>query len=238
MHTITTRTPSPTEQRLIADRTKPDIASWGCLVIFFGIAPVYLLGKVGGWVGGFIFDDASAYGQWIVWILAVFLFVSAVVTFLPYERRLRKKAAKDEQERTVQEIHVVEPRVIEIGLINDNEPILAFDIGDNKILFLQGQWLRDAGTYGTDGLEGDPFDEFINGLPAPHSFPSSEFTISRFPHSGEVLGIRVGGQYVAPQAEVEALKREYEFGDSEVLDGSVDDVAGVLEREHQRRSAR
>jgi hypothetical protein len=208
------------------------------LVIFFGIVPVYFLGQLGGWVGGFVSEDASAYGQWIGWILAAFLFVSAVVTFLPYERRLRKRAAQDERERTVQEIHVLEPRVIEIGLINDNEPILAFDIGDNKILFLQGQWLRDAGTYGTDGPEGDPFDEFINGLPAPHSFPSTEFTVSRLPHSGEVLGIRAQGNYAAPQAEVEALKTEFEFGDSEIFDGSLDDIAAVLAREHERRSAR
>ena len=238
MHTITTRPPSPTERRLIAGRTKPDIASWGCLVIFFGIVPVYFLGKLGGWVGGFISEDASTYGQWIGWILAAFLFVSAVAMFLPYERRLRKKAAKDEQESIVQEIHVVEPRVIEIGLINDNEPILAFDIGDNKVLFLQGQWLRDAGTYGTDSPEADPFDEFINGLPAPHSFPSTEFTVARFPQSGEVLGIRVQGKYAEPQAKVEALKPEFEFGDSEILDGSLDDIAAVLAREHERRSAR
>src|SRR5207302_1862391 len=96
--------------------------------------------------------------------------------------------------------------------------------------FLQGQWLRDPGTYGTEGPEGDPFDEFINGLPAPHSFPSSEFAVSRFPHSGEVLGIRVAGKYAAPQAVVEALKPEYEFGDSEVLDGSFEEIAGVLAR--------
>ena len=31
------------------------------------------------------------------------------------------------------------------------------------MLLFKGQWLRDAGTYGTDGPEGDPFDEFING---------------------------------------------------------------------------
>jgi hypothetical protein len=121
---------------LIAGRAKPDIASWGCLVIFLGIAPVYLLGELGGLLGGFISDDASAYGQWIGWFLAALLFLWTVATFLPHERRLRRRAAQDERERIVQEIHVVEPHVVEISLINDNEPILAFDIGNNKILFL------------------------------------------------------------------------------------------------------
>ena len=238
MHTITTRPPNPTEQRLIAGRTKADVASWGCLVIFFGIGPAFLLGKLGGWVGGFISEDASAYGQWLGWGLSAALFVSVVATFLPYERRLRRRAVRDEQDRIVQVIHVIEPRVIEIGLINDNEPILAFDIGDDKILYLQGQWLRDAGTYGAEEPEGDSFDEFINGLPAPHSFPATEFTVSRFPGCGEVLGIRVYGKYTAPQKVVEALKVEYEFGSSEVFDGSLDDIASVLAREHERRNAR
>lgn len=238
MHTITMRSPNTAECKLIATRTKPDIASWGCLVIFLGMGPAFLLGIVGGWLGGFISEDASTYGQWFGGFLSAVVFVSAAVSYMRYERRARKRAMRDDQAKLVQEILVVEPRVIEIGLINDNEPILAFDIGDNKVLFLQGQWLRDPGTYGTDGPEGDPFDEFINGLPAPHSFPSSEFIISRFPHSGEVLGIRVAGKYAAPQAVVEALKLEYEFGDSEVFDGSLDDIAGVLAREHARRSAR
>ena len=81
-------------------------------------------------------------------------------------------------------------------------------------------------------------DEFFNGLPTPNSFPSTEFTVSRFPNSGEVVGIRVAGEYVAPECEVEALKSEYEFGNSELLDGLLDDIAGVLVREHERRKSR
>lgn len=238
MHTITIRSPSAAEQQLVTRRTKPDFASYGCISIFFGIVPVYLLGKLGGWLGGFISEDASTYCQWIGWVLSTVLFVSAMVSFMPYERRVRRRATRDDQQKVVQEIHVVEPRVLEIGLINDNEPILAFDIGDNKILFLQGQWLRDFGTYGTDGPKGDPCDEFINGLPEPNSFPTSEFTISRLPISGVVLGIRIAGKYVAPQAVVEALKPEYEFRDSELFDGSLDDMATVLAREHERRPVR
>ncbi len=237
MHTINTRSPSDAEQQLVARRTKPDFTSYGCIIVLFAIVPAYMLGKLGGWLGGLISQEASTYGQWTGWLLSAVLFVSVLTLFLPYERRRRRSAARDDQAKIVQEIHVVEPRVVEIGLINDNEPILAFDIGDNKILYLQGQWLRDYGTYGVDGPEGDPFDEFLNGLPEPNSFPSSEFTITRFPNSGDVLSIRVAGKYAAPQAAVEALEPEYEFGDSELLDGSLEDIAGVLAREHKRRFA-
>ena len=238
MHTIATRKPTPEEQRLIAGRTKPDIASYGCITSFFAIVPALLLGKLGGWLGRFISPDASTYGQLLGWLLAVIIFVAVLVTFIPYERRQRQRASQDHEAQIIQDIHVTEPRIIEIGLINDNEPILAFEIGENKILYLQGQWLRDCATYGAEPLEGDPHDEFVNGLPEPHSFPSTEFTVSRFPNTGEVVGIRVAGSYLAPATEVEALKPEYEFGDSELLDGSLDDIAGVLAREHERRNAR
>jgi len=203
----------------------------------FAILPAYLLGNLGSWLAGFISPEAATIGQWIGWALAAIVFVAAIVSFVPYERRRRQRAVQDRQAQMIQDIHVVEPRVIEIGLVSDNEPILAFQIGDNKILFLQGQWLRDSETYGVDASDREPCEQFFNGLPAPHSFPSTEFTISRLPNSGEVLGIRVAGPYLAPGKAVEAMKPEYDFADSELLDGSLDDIAGVLAREHARRIA-
>jgi hypothetical protein len=137
----------------------------------------------------------------------------------------------------VEVITVSEPRVIEIGAISDNEPILAFDIGDRSILYLQGQWLRDEATYGSPARPGDPLEEFFNGLPAPYSFPSRAFVVTRLPNSGRVLGIRVNGQYVAPEKSVEALRPEYELGDSEIFDGSVDDLAEILAKKHAQREA-
>jgi hypothetical protein len=130
---------------------------------------------------------------------------------------------------------VSNPQVIEIGLISDNEPVLVFDIGDQKLLLLQGQWLRDEATYSAPALEGEPHEEFLNGFPEPHSFPSTEFTVARLPHSGQVLGIRVSGRYLAPEKTVGALSSEYEFGDSELLEGPIDEIDEVLAREHARR---
>ncbi len=238
MYSITTRSPTSAEQRLIEARSKSDAASIGCIVIFFGVVPALLLGQLGKWLGGFIAPHVAIYGQWIGWSVAAIIFLTFLWKFSRLERRRRQRASQDRDERIIQEIHVRDPRVIEIGLINDNEPILAFEIGDNKILFMQGQWLRDEAIYGADPLEDDPRDDIFNGLPEPHSFPSTEFTISRFPNSGEVVGIHVSGSYLAPPAQLtEALQPEYEFADAELLDGSLDDIAGVLSREHTRRQS-
>lgn len=236
MHSVVTRQPTPEEQRVVEGQKRPDVASFGCLALFFGVLPVLLLGKLGAWSGAFVSQRASASGRWIGWSLGIGVCVWAIIKFLPYERRQRLRGREDAIEQVVQEISVSDPRVIEIGLINDNEPILAFDIGDGKILFLQGQWLREDSIYGAPRQQGDPEEQFLNGLPEPFSFPSTAFTVTRLPHSGRVTSIRVQGDYLPPERTVEALKREYEFGDSELFDGAFDDIAGVLARAHAQRT--
>jgi hypothetical protein len=237
VHIITTRTPTLKEQRLTAGGTRPDLASYGCLAIFFAAVPGLLLGKLGSWLGGFISTDASIYGKWIGWSVAAVVFAFALVSFIPHERRRRLRVSQDLQAQIVQEIHVTNSRAFEVGLINDNEPIIVFDIGGNNILFLQGQWLRDSETYGAVVSEDDSYDEVFNGLPEPYSFPSTDFTVTRLPHSGDVIGIRVAGKYLVPETVVEALKPEYEFGNSELFEGSLEELAAVLANEHARRHA-
>jgi len=235
MHTIATRPPKQDERRALEGEKRLDVASFGCLTIFLGIVPVFLLGKLGAWIGSFVSEQAVIYGCWMGWAVGLGIFAWALVTFIPYERRQRRRGSKDAADQVVQEITVSQPRVLEIGLISDNEPILAFDIGGQKILFLQGQWLREPYTYGAPRQDTDPEEQFLNGLPKPFSFPSTAFTVTRLPHSGRVLSIRVQGDYLAPEKTVDALRREYEFGDSELFDGALDDIAGALARAHAKR---
>ena len=236
MHTITTRAPTADESRAINNLAGFDFGSYGCLTIFFGIVPVYVFGVIGGWIGGFTSPEAAQSGRLIGWIVAVTLFVVVLTKFSRFERGRRRLARQDRELQQVQEIHVVNPRVVELTALTDNEPVLAFDIGDDQVLFLQGQWIRDEATYGMVPVESDDAQEdFLNRLPPPHAFPSTEFTVTRLPHSGSVLGIRVSGEYIHPGTPVVAMEMDYAFGDSELFAGTLDDIAGVLQREHQRR---
>lgn len=240
MHSITTRIPTPDELKHIESTSAEGIISCGCGIILLVIIPSLAIGIFATVLRSIFYDDAIEMG-----LVSAGIFVSLLLTvflfcYIPYEQRQRRIASEDIKARTIQDIHISAPRVIQIGLINDNEPILAFGIGNNKILFLQGQWLCNEGTYGVEPLskeqsEDDALDEFLNGLPEPHSFPSTEFTVSRFPNSKKVIGIRVAGSYIAPEAEAEALEPEYEFGDSELFEGSLDNIADALAHEHRRR---
>lgn len=237
MHSITIRQPTSEERQVLVAQNRPDIASLGCLLVFFGIVPGLLLGKVGSWAGGLVSPQAAGYGRWISWVFGLGMFIATLAIFIPYERRRRMRTRQDAAEHMVQEIAVSEPRVFEIRLISDNDPILAFDIGDDKILFLQGQWLREPQTYGAPPQTDDPEEQFLNGLPRPYSFPNSAFTVTRLPHSGRVLRIRVQGNYLAPQKKVEALRREYDFNDSELFSGALENIAAVLAEAHAGRTS-
>jgi hypothetical protein len=50
-----------------------------------------------------------------------------------------------------------------------------------------------------------------------------------------VLRVRVTGDYLRPEKVVDALRPQYEFGESELLVGDLDNIAEVLAREHAVR---
>jgi hypothetical protein len=234
MYTLTTRPATKEETDAIVGNTKAWIVNYGCAALFLGGAALSF-GAIGGCVGDLISEQAGTIGQWSGWGLGAIILVGFFIGFSPVMRRAHRKALQDNAERVVEEITVTNPRVVEIGLISNDAPILAFQIDAGKLLFLQGQWLVQYDVYGAPPLDVDGPDDVFNGLPPPHSFPSTAFTLRRLPHSGDVLGIRVQGEYLKPEKEVEALRPEFEFAMSELLDGELDEIAAALLREHQRR---
>jgi len=236
VHTITTRLPTPEEQQIIAEGMKPDYASYGCLVVF-AVGAAWMFGILGHWLGSFVSEDVSTYAKWVGWCAGAALTIPILVEIIPYDRKQRQLTSRDHDSQVVQDIHVTNPRVVEIALINNNAPILALDIGEDTILFLQGQWLINHEIYGAEIPPGDEGDEMINGLPSPHSFPCTKFTITRLPNSGVVFRIQVAGEYLAPESVVDALKPEYRFQDSEIFKGSLDNITGVLALEHAAKTA-
>lgn len=113
------------------------------------------------------------------------------------ERRQRLCASKDKNAQIIQEIHVIAQRVIQIGLINDNQPIVAFLLGDNKIL-LSPRSMASQCRYGT-GVASVEAIFTMNSSMVCESLIHSPAQSSRLPDSqtaGEVVGIHVAGEYL------------------------------------------
>jgi hypothetical protein len=73
----------------------------------------------------------------------------------------------------------------------------------------------------------------MNGLAGKTHFPA-QISRSHAPHSGRVLRIRTAGSYLPPERLVGALKPEFDFGDSELFDGDLNQLEDVLERAHRQ----
>ena len=148
-------------------------------------------------------------------------------SFVPFLRRRKHRAEEDATTGVVEEITVWGARVVELFPRKDEDPVLVFEIGEGRVLLLLGQWLRDAETYGAPPVQGDPNQETCNGLDPPWAFPSDSFTVTRLPHSGRVLGIRVTGPYLPPADPVAELL-PHEWAASEVFSGSLEEVVTRL----------
>ena len=237
MHKITTRKPTPKEKQVIETLLKPDYASFFVLLIL-SCGAAWIFGKLGWWFGSFISADVAAYARIGGWGIGFALGIPVLGSLIPHARKQNKLARLDIEAQLVQDIHVKDPIITEVAMLGNNGPILAMDIGDEKILFLQGQWLYDCEIYDAEIPNDEVGDQFFNGFPNPHSFPSSEFRISRFPNTGEVLKILVSGDYLIPGDPVDALKPDHLFQPSELFNGSLDNLGVVMDREHAIRTAR
>jgi hypothetical protein len=97
VHVIHTRPPTEAERRIIKGQAGLDVASYGCLILFLGIVPTFLLALLGGWLGGLIWVDGTAIGRWVGAALGAAILLCALTTFIPYDRRQRMRAAGDDE---------------------------------------------------------------------------------------------------------------------------------------------
>jgi hypothetical protein len=143
-------------------------------------------------------------------------------------RRHRGRERVDVMKQLVEVIHAEDVRLAQQEEHGDEGPLYYFGIGEDKVLFLRGQWLWDWPIYGITPPEIDDDDE--EGLGPP--FPASSFTLSRLPLSGEVLRIDIKGAPLAPETTLGQKARlpawvnvcHGTLGDSCLLDGSFDEI--------------
>jgi len=240
MYTIRTRPAGEKEQDVIRRGTRQQFGEWGCVVMVVGIGTVGLW-LVGGWIGGFWSPQAKFVGQWIGSSIGIFFLVILAFRLWHLVRRNRWFNTEALRDVVVEHITVTGVQSVKHFSLGGREdyPALAFDIGDGKILFLQGQWLWETHIYGAPlPPSDDSLEEFINGLPAPHSFPSDAFEIERCPHSGDVMSIQVQGKYLTPLPGGDVIQPDpdYDFSDSILCDGTLDDVAGALKKASSHRN--
>jgi len=145
--------------------------------------------------------------------------------------RQRKAHLRDDQ---VEEWDVTCKRIFEVEPQGDDEPVLFCEIDEKTGLLLKGQWLREPAIYGAKQAEGDPFEEYLNGLQPPRAFPTLKFRLARWPASGQVIQIEPIGDYSAPMSSTIRMKKGYTFPQSELIRGDVSKPQQLLDKASHR----
>jgi hypothetical protein len=119
-------------------------------------------------------------------------------------------------------LHVVAvkcSRVVQQKEFNDEGPIYFFDLGDERILLLWGQWLYNPHV----GLNNESQIEDSDSTEEEDEpeFPCTEFVLHRCPALGRVLRLEVGGIALRPSRELEVHSTPIaDMNDCEVLVGN------------------
>ena len=122
MHTVSTRKPTPREQKVITTQMKAAYDSYGCLIVMF-LGPAFGLGWIAHWLASFVSENVADYAQWAVWIVLLVVGVKFAVWFRQFDRKQRKLALLDHEAGLVQEIHVTGARPIKLRQMVTLAPI-------------------------------------------------------------------------------------------------------------------
>jgi hypothetical protein len=167
----------------------------GCLGLVFGLGAVSGFFVVNSWfgvVGGAVGAVAPlAIGIWVL-----------VMSLRAAEPR-RLRIAEDLEHGMIEVLSVegATPQWV-VAEHSSVDPAFVFELVGGATLVVLGQWLRDPATFGgteRDLPQSDEGERFANGLLPPFAFPTHSFQLHRFPVCGEVVRIRIDGDYVAPE---------------------------------------
>ena len=202
-----------------------------------GIFPGLALSFLGGWLGGFISQFVAVRMLWLGAVVGFAISIYGTTALWTLERKRKRLADADRADSKVEILTVATDQVVELICHGDHEPCLVFNLGDNQLLYLRGQWIWDHSTYIDAPVAGGGNEEYFNLLEPPDSFPADTFLVTRLPNSGHVFSIQVTGEYLEPDRPIDALESDFCFNASEVIPGVLEDIPKALQSAHLRRRA-
>lgn len=229
-HTITKRRLDPGEHFSVQSRRR-----MAKLALSLGLCGVAFLAA--------IFISAAATGEndlsplWDMAakiVLLTFTIVGggfAIYWLVRYCRQELRIADGDLKLGYIEEITVESSDILAIKTESLRAADLLVAIGDGKLLHLTGPWLLDPKIYGgSDGHLRVPESTSVNRLKAPLAFPTTRFTLTRFPASRMVKSVTLDG---VPIATGDPARIKYKFQkcqQASVVTGSLDAPEAALQQ--------
>lgn len=228
-YTTSKAIPSSDEQKIIRNESRFDRASIVYLLIS-NSAIMFLLFNILGWIGSFIGNSYILKLQLVGIAIGLVFLIYTTVSFLKFNSKRAALGKKDLIANYIEVIKVEPSEVVRIILVTSNEPIFAFQIDLNKILYLQGQFLYNPSIYGLDYPVGDYELQYsVNSYSGKYAFPNTSFEIRRLPNTGRLLSIKLLGHEMEYGPQVSALESDWFFPDCLIIDGKISAIKEALE---------
>ncbi|MBT3202243.1 MAG: hypothetical protein HN350_20265 [Phycisphaerales bacterium] len=197
------------------------------LILFFiGVCPSLLIWFVLFCITGFEGPEFARLFPVVVVLMAIGGHTS--VSCLRGDKPGRLAAIEDLREGKVDEIEVQASAVSKMKPAGDNDLALCFQVGVDRLLFMQGYYLYDARIY--DNLNEANRGDRAGGEIA---FPNDHFIIRRLPRNGKVLSIKLLGRALQSGKDAKGMKRKYRFPESTLIEGSLDSLSTSLVNAHK-----
>lgn len=138
-------------------------------------------------------------------------FILGIVVLIK-QRRISQNVynaySDDLKDNNVQVLHVTATGAVKVKEFEDEGPGFFLDVGDDKIMYLQGQYLYDV----------------VEGL----KFPNTEFELIKLPHGKIILGVNCTGQFLKPlrilNPSVICRHKESLVFDGDIFDGHLESI--------------
>lgn len=229
---ITRRAPRPDEAAAL--RAKLLGSGWGLtwrLAVYAILIPPPIFALAIGGIAE-LFDPGGFWGGVVAgFIVSAMICVAFCILTLRDDLDRRSHFRRHYDKFVLEDIHVILPEVFTLSTYGAvPSPTIVVQLDARQILFLSGPWLLDPQTYGVAPAAVAERAPTFNGLPMPHAFPNTQFTVTRLPDSGEVLAIRVAGVYLDPGPPANVRVGQYSGPASELLSGRWEEAEEIATR--------
>lgn len=124
----------------------------------------------------------------------LFLGASGYSNFAKFKQDIRRQATGISKQQFKSE------KVYDLITTGDLGPALCFELGNEKYLIVNGQWIFDPDIYGEEAQKYHEEDStFFNGYKRPFSFPAKEFEIWTSDLDGNPIRLNIIGEYLEPE---------------------------------------
>jgi len=224
----------------LVKKTEPSEREWGILrqeAEPWYVASVHILVFIGGgasvllWLvlSGF-WSESSGGAIFAVLVVGLSVGVHSCISFLRDNKSKSRRLAaiEDLKEGKIDEIEVRASAVLEIPFVGDNEYIMCFQVGVDQLLYMGGPYLDDDRIYAWRDEQGNGDEVSVKHMSSDKAFPNDHFIVRRLPRNGRVLSIELLGRALESGGQAKVMKREYEFPESLLLEGSLNSLSTSL----------